>query len=101
LRKFLIERRHRLQQRDQAALAHRLDHQTVPFAVHDGFVARQFEFYRDADRLVAAVAKQPDVPGIGHARLLGIWHKQMPARSPSQERDQSAISPSGARAEKA
>jgi hypothetical protein len=55
--KVLRQRFHRLEQGDQSAFAHRLDHQTIAVTVHDRFIARQFELHGNSDRLVAAVAK--------------------------------------------
>lgn len=67
LRKFLVQRPHRLEQRKQFPLVHGLDHQPVAIPMHDGFIAGQLELHWDTDGLIAAVTEEPDVPGLGHS----------------------------------
>ena len=68
-RKFLVQRLHRFEQGDEPALAHGLDHETLTVPVHDRFIARQFELHRNTDRLIAAIAEQPDMPLFSHQYL--------------------------------
>ena len=68
-RKVLVERLHRLQQANEAASADWLDHQLLALAMHDRLVAGKLKFHRDADRLVAAIAKKPDAALFGQLNL--------------------------------
>jgi hypothetical protein len=59
-----------IQERGQAAAAHRLDDQAVAVAAEDGLGAGEFELRRDMDDLVAIVTEQSDLAwggvGVGH-----------------------------------
>src|SRR6202008_209821 len=46
----------------------RFDHQTIAIALHDRFVAGELELDGNADRLIAAVTEQSDVPLVEHRR---------------------------------
>jgi hypothetical protein len=54
----VVQWRHRLQERNEAAFASRLDDETIAVAMHDRVMSRQLELEGNADRLVAAVTKQ-------------------------------------------
>src|ERR1700726_5225190 len=84
-RKILFQRLHRLEQGDQSALAHGLDHQTIAVTVHDRCIARQFELHGNSDRLVAAIAEQSDVPLLRHEPPPSICQRHMPKGAQSQE----------------
>jgi hypothetical protein len=56
-RQVFVERLHGLEQGEQSAFAYRFDHKTIAVTVHDRFIARQFEFNGNPDRLVTAVSE--------------------------------------------
>jgi hypothetical protein len=56
-RKLFLQRLHRLEQRDEPALTHRLDHEAIAVTVHDRFVARQLKLHGNTDRLVATISE--------------------------------------------
>jgi hypothetical protein len=52
-----------------------LDDQPLAFLAYDGFFPWQLELPRDAERLVSAVAKNPDVAfGRGRLQLINIQY---------------------------
>jgi hypothetical protein len=74
--------RHRFEKGKKPALTQWLDHEPVAVAKHGRFIARQFEFHGDADRLVAAVPEQSDASLLGHLVPLRVMPDQhMPATS--------------------
>ena len=60
-----VEPLHRAEQCEESTLVDGLDHEPIAVPVDRGLAARQREFGRDADRLVAADAKEPDAPMAG------------------------------------
>lgn len=47
------------EQREQASFAHGLDDQAIPLLAQNGLIPVQFEFARNPQGLIPAVAKQP------------------------------------------
>jgi hypothetical protein len=68
--KAVFQRLHRFEQGDQSALTHRLDHQTIAVAVHDRFVARQFELHGNTDPEVGDVAGEVALSTVSIAKKL-------------------------------
>src|SRR5688572_6030555 len=76
----------RFREGEETPLAQRLDHQPVTVAMRDRFVARQFELHRDANRLIATVAKQSDVPLLTHGKPPSICLRHLPLHARGQGR---------------
>jgi hypothetical protein len=55
--------------------------------MHDRLVARKFEFDGNANGLVTAIAKKPDVPVVGHRciSIEGICRRHLPKQADLQE----------------
>ena len=60
--------------------------QPIAISVHDCFIARQFELDGNADRLVAAIAKQFDVPLFRHWASLLAYARDICHNLPDRKR---------------
>jgi len=63
-REALVERLRRFEQCDQPTFTYRLDHESIAVTMHNRLVSRQLELDGNANRLIAAVSKQSDVPSL-------------------------------------